>query len=98
MSAGSMRECSYELYVAVYQAVRAGIAQGDDAIVRRMSMYMAERDAETCLVMTLALIEAKRGDPERGKEAVCDGVLCRRCVTTGTAGRAGGASRPGKPL
>lgn len=75
-----MRECSYELYQAVYVAIRQGIATGDAHIVDCVSLQIAGRDSGTCLVMILALIEAKSGSPGRSKENVCN-VLCDiRCT------------------
>jgi hypothetical protein len=89
-----MRECSYQLYVAIYQAVRQGIASGDADIIRRVSMHLAGRDGVTSLVMTLAIIDAKRGDPERSKEDVCGDVRCDGpcAVWAGADGRRGGGS------
>lgn len=81
-----MRECAYELYVSVYQAVRQGIALGDGDIIRRISMYFAGRDSVTSLVMTLAVIDAKRGDPERSAEDVCRDVRCDRTCPSRAAG------------
>jgi hypothetical protein len=75
-----MRECHHELYLAIYDAVRAGLAQGDGDIVRRVSIQIAGRDAKTTLVMMLGLIEAKRGDPARRKDEVCDDGGCSRCA------------------
>jgi hypothetical protein len=71
-----MRECFYELYVAIYQAVREGIASGDADIIRRVSKHLAGRDGATSLIMTLAIIDAKRGDPGRSKEDLCGYVPC----------------------
>lgn len=79
-----LRECSYELYRAVYVAIRQGIAEGDAHIVNRVSLQIAGRDSATCLVMTLALIEAKSGAPERRKENVCN-VLCEIKCTNAVA-------------
>jgi hypothetical protein len=79
----TMRECSHELYLAVYEAVRQGLAQGDGGIVQRVSRLAQGRDSVACLVMTLALIEARRGDPPRRKAEVCRGALCDRCGASG---------------
>lgn len=94
-----MRECSYELYAAVYQAVRQGIAAGDADIIGRVSLHLAGRDRVTSLVMTLAIIDAKRGDGERSKEDVCSDVLCdRRCsASVGAVPRRGGGGPGGRP-
>ncbi len=75
-----MRECPYQLYLAIYDAVRAGVAQRDRDIVRRISSHIAGRDAETTLVMMLALLEARRGDRPRRRDEVCDSVMCRLCT------------------
>ena len=93
-----MRECSYELYVAVYQAVRQGIVAGDADIIRRVSMHLAGRDGVTSLLTTLAIIDAKRGDPERNREALCSDVRCdARCSAwAGSGGRCGGSGTGGR--
>jgi hypothetical protein len=75
-----MRECAYELYLAIYDAVREGLARGDGDIVRRVSLYIAGREARTTLVMMLALIEAKRGEPARRKDEICNPENCPRCA------------------
>ena len=83
-----MRECSYEVYVSVYTAVREGIAHGDRDVASRVGVLLSGRTGVTALVSTLAMIEARRGDPRRQKVDVCDGVLCDR--------RCGRASKPGR--
>jgi hypothetical protein len=85
-----LRECSYELYRAVYLAIRQGIAKGDDHIVDRVSLQMVARDSATCLIMTLALIEAKNGVPERHKENVCNVLCAARCTDAAMVRREGG--------
>jgi hypothetical protein len=83
-----MQQCSYELYLSVFQAVRQGFASGDADIIRRVTMDTVGRGGVTSLVTTLAIIEAKRGDPERSKDDVCNGVLCReRCATWAACAR-----------
>ncbi len=89
-----MRECSYELYVAVYQAVQQGLASGDADIVRRISSQLAGRSGVANLVTMLAVIEAKRGDPQHGKVDVCAGVLCdRKCTPQASRHGVQGRSR-----
>ncbi len=73
-----MLECSYELYVSVFTAVREGLAAGDKDVVSRTSQLVARRTGVAALVILLALIEARRGDPQRKKADVCNGVLCDR--------------------
>lgn len=72
------RECAYELYVAVYEAVRLGLAAGDPQILRRVSRFMEGRPGATSLAMVLAVIDARHGDPARAREAFCTDVLCDR--------------------
>ena len=74
--------------------VSGGVLAGCDStipaadVVHRVSLQIAGRDSATCLVMTLALIEARSGVPERSKEDVCD-VLCGlRCTPAAVAWRA----------
>ncbi len=78
-----MRECSYELYVAVYAAVRQGLAAGDRDVIRQVSTLIGSRPGPAGLVITFALIEAKRGDPERTREEVCRSARCTECPRTG---------------
>ncbi len=70
------RECAYELYVAVYEAVRLGLAAGDPQIVHRVSRFMEGRPGAISLAMVLALIDARHGDPVRAREEFCTDVLC----------------------
>lgn len=84
-----MRECSYEVYVAVFDAVREGLSAGDSGVVARISRLIANRSGAAALVSTLALIEARRGDPPRSKKQVCDGVLCDAWCGAGGATRRG---------
>ncbi len=80
----TMRECSYELYVAAYEAVRQGLEAGDADVVRRVSAQIGRRPGVAGLVITLALVEAKRGDPERTKEQVCQSARCAEWCAAGT--------------
>ncbi len=73
-----MPECSYEVYVSVFTAVREGLAAGDKDVVSRTSKLVARNTGVAALVILLALIEATRGDPRREKADVCNGVLCDR--------------------
>ncbi len=81
------RECVYELYVAVYQAVRQGIAAGDRDVVRRVAQLMAGRAGAASLAMTLGLIDARHGDAERPRDAFCLDVLCDRACPAWSGGR-----------
>ncbi len=75
-----MRECPYELYVSIYEAVRNGLATGDGDIVWRVSKFIGATPGVAGLVTTLALVEAKRGDPARDKKDVCRSLSCStRC-------------------
>ena len=75
-----MQECSYQVYVSVFAAVREGMAAGDRDIVSRVSRLLAGRTGVIALVSTLAIIEARHGEPQRKKADVCNGVLCdRKC-------------------
>lgn len=84
-----MRECSYEVYVSVFGAVREGITLGDSQIFSSVARLVAGRTGVAALVSTLAVIEARRGEAQRRKEDVCNGVLCDR----GCGRRDGGTSR-----
>lgn len=83
------RECAYELYMAVYEAVRAGIAAGDPEILARVSRFLGGRSGAPSLAMMLALIDARHGDPPRAREAFCTDVLCDRSCD----GHPGGGTR-----
>lgn len=81
-----MPECSYEQYVSIFRAVREGLAAGDRGIVWRTSRLVAEETGVAGLVALLALIEASRGETQREKADVCNGVLCDRgCGPCGCA-------------
>ncbi len=73
-----MRECSYEVYVSTFTAVREGLAAGDRDVVSRTSQLVARKTGVGALVVLLALIEASRGEARREKADVCNGVLCNR--------------------
>ena len=79
------RECAYELYVAVYEAVRLGLAARDPEIMHRVARFMEGRAGATSLAMVLALIDARHGDPARAREAFCSDVLCDRSSVEGCA-------------
>ena len=71
-----MAECSYEIYVAAFRAVRAAVDHGDEEELRTLRREATGRYGVANLVSMLALIEAQRGMPERSKADVCGGILC----------------------
>ena len=89
MAGAAMRECSYEVYVSVFGAVRDGVSVGDAHIFSRVSRLVAGRTGVAALVSTLAVIEARRGEAQRRKADVCNDVLCDR----GCGERPEGSSR-----
>ncbi len=76
-----MQGCSYEIYVAAFRAVRQAMASGDAQELRIITSEAMGRTGAASLVSVLALIEARRGLPERTKADVCGGILCaNRCA------------------
>ncbi len=75
-----MNECSYELYVEAFRAVREALRETDAEALRAVRREITRRHGTANLVCVLAMIEAQRGAAERSKEDVCGGVLCtHRC-------------------
>jgi len=71
-----VQDCSYEIYIQAFRAVRTAVAARDRESLRAIRNAAMRHHGVANLASVLAVIEAERGSPERTKEDVCGGVLC----------------------